>query len=309
MEEQFGGRSSGENDRNQQQRRMKMPENISSAPPQPPPQKCPRCDSNNTKFCYYNNYSLTQPRYFCKTCRRYWTQGGTLRNVPVGGGCRKGKRTMKAGGSGGVNISGGSSSSAGENSSRSNHHQVLQPPQIANLSAAAAAAFFSGNNSRSQPPSLPSMSSLYGGGVGGGFLSSLAAMQSMSQLSQGVNIQSQLGVISASNNNNNQFGNFNIPTSTPPKVQINQQMENTGFYQKPNMESSFYPSDQTLQFQPTRPLSSWTQRFINNNNNNIWPNSSASNSSSGGANDSTTAAGASLSPNQWPDLPGLGPSP
>ncbi|CAJ2636314.1 unnamed protein product [Trifolium pratense] len=51
--------------------------------------KCPRCDSPNTKFCYYNNYSLTQPRHFCKTCRRYWTNGGSLRNVPVGGGCRK----------------------------------------------------------------------------------------------------------------------------------------------------------------------------------------------------------------------------
>lgn len=54
--------------------------------------KCPRCDSSNTKFCYYNNYSLTQPRYFCKSCRRYWTKGGTLRNVPVGGGCRKNRR-------------------------------------------------------------------------------------------------------------------------------------------------------------------------------------------------------------------------
>jgi Dof domain, zinc finger len=31
-------------------------------------------------------------RYFCKGCRRYWTQGGSLRNVPVGGGCRKNKR-------------------------------------------------------------------------------------------------------------------------------------------------------------------------------------------------------------------------
>lgn len=305
MEEQLGGRSSGENDRNQQQRRMKMPENMTSAPPQPPPQKCPRCDSNNTKFCYYNNYSLTQPRYFCKTCRRYWTQGGTLRNVPVGGGCRKGKRTMKGG---------GLSSSAGESSSRSHHHhhQVLQSPPIANLSTAT---FFSGNNSRSQP--LP-MSSLYTGG-GGGLLSSLAAMQSMSQLSQSIINQSPLGVISGSNNNNNNqlIGNFNIPTSTSPKVPMNQQLENTGFYQmvnseKPNMESSFYPSDQTLQFQPTRPLGSWTQRFINsnnNNNNNIWPNSSADNSSSGGANDSTTADVASLSPNQWPDLPGFGPSP
>ncbi|XP_049933925.1 dof zinc finger protein DOF2.1-like isoform X2 [Nymphaea colorata] len=54
--------------------------------------KCPRCDSTNTKFCYYNNYSLSQPRYFCKACRRYWTKGGSLRNVPVGGGCRKNKR-------------------------------------------------------------------------------------------------------------------------------------------------------------------------------------------------------------------------
>ncbi|XP_012074418.1 dof zinc finger protein DOF3.5 [Jatropha curcas] len=53
---------------------------------------CPRCGSTNTKFCYYNNYSLTQPRYFCKGCRRYWTKGGSLRNVPVGGGCRKNRR-------------------------------------------------------------------------------------------------------------------------------------------------------------------------------------------------------------------------
>ncbi|XP_004509709.1 dof zinc finger protein DOF5.7 [Cicer arietinum] len=56
--------------------------------------KCPRCDSPNTKFCYYNNYSLTQPRHFCKTCRRYWTNGGALRNVPIGGGCRK-KQKLK----------------------------------------------------------------------------------------------------------------------------------------------------------------------------------------------------------------------
>ncbi|GJR20744.1 DOF zinc finger protein DOF5.6 [Tanacetum coccineum] len=58
--------------------------------------KCPRCDSTHTKFCYYNNYSLTQPRYFCKTCRRYWTKGGTLRNIPVGGGCRKNKKVSSS---------------------------------------------------------------------------------------------------------------------------------------------------------------------------------------------------------------------
>ncbi|XP_039065597.1 dof zinc finger protein DOF1.6-like [Hibiscus syriacus] len=53
------------------------------------PLPCPRCDSTSTKFCYYNNYNLSQPRYFCKSCRRYWTQGGTLRDVPIGGGTRK----------------------------------------------------------------------------------------------------------------------------------------------------------------------------------------------------------------------------
>ncbi|KAJ7952910.1 Dof zinc finger protein [Quillaja saponaria] len=65
--------------------------------------RCPRCDSSNTKFCYYNNYNLTQPRHFCKTCRRYWTKGGALRNVPIGGGCRKNKNvpttTMSSSGS------------------------------------------------------------------------------------------------------------------------------------------------------------------------------------------------------------------
>ncbi|XP_027359976.1 dof zinc finger protein DOF5.7 [Abrus precatorius] len=68
----------------------------SSTKPQEQGLKCPRCDSPNTKFCYYNNYSLTQPRHFCKTCRRYWTKGGALRNVPIGGGCRKNKKVKSS---------------------------------------------------------------------------------------------------------------------------------------------------------------------------------------------------------------------
>ncbi|EPS68360.1 hypothetical protein M569_06411, partial [Genlisea aurea] len=52
---------------------------------------CPRCSSRDTKFCYYNNYNVNQPRYFCKVCQRYWTEGGTMRNVPVGAGKRKSK--------------------------------------------------------------------------------------------------------------------------------------------------------------------------------------------------------------------------
>ncbi|KAI3463967.1 hypothetical protein Pfo_020630 [Paulownia fortunei] len=47
----------------------------------------------DTKFCYYNNYNINQPRHFCKSCQRYWTAGGTMRNVPVGAGRRKNKNS------------------------------------------------------------------------------------------------------------------------------------------------------------------------------------------------------------------------
>ncbi|VVA90978.1 unnamed protein product [Arabis nemorensis] len=52
---------------------------------------CPRCKSMETKFCYFNNYNVNQPRHFCRGCHRYWTAGGALRNVPVGAGRRKSK--------------------------------------------------------------------------------------------------------------------------------------------------------------------------------------------------------------------------
>ncbi|XP_017254571.1 dof zinc finger protein 2 isoform X1 [Daucus carota subsp. sativus] len=68
----------------------------SARPQKPQAINCPRCNSTHTKFCYYNNYSLSQPRYFCKTCRRYWTEGGSLRSVPVGGGSRKNKRSSSS---------------------------------------------------------------------------------------------------------------------------------------------------------------------------------------------------------------------
>ncbi|OMO65203.1 Zinc finger, Dof-type [Corchorus olitorius] len=84
--------------------------------------KCPRCDSSNTKFCYYNNYSLSQPRHFCKACKRYWTRGGTLRNVPVGGGCRKNKRVKRPASA--IDAAGGvSSTSGGANPNLSHSHQ------------------------------------------------------------------------------------------------------------------------------------------------------------------------------------------
>ncbi|CAK9322674.1 unnamed protein product [Citrullus colocynthis] len=67
---------------NSQEKTLKKPDKILP---------CPRCNSMDTKFCYYNNYNVNQPRHFCKNCQRYWTAGGTMRNVPVGAGRRKNK--------------------------------------------------------------------------------------------------------------------------------------------------------------------------------------------------------------------------
>ncbi|KAL0431720.1 UNVERIFIED_CONTAM: Cyclic dof factor 2 [Sesamum radiatum] len=67
---------------NSQEKTLKKPDKILP---------CPRCNSMETKFCYFNNYNVNQPRHFCKKCQRYWTAGGTMRNVPVGAGRRKNK--------------------------------------------------------------------------------------------------------------------------------------------------------------------------------------------------------------------------
>ncbi|XP_027351621.1 cyclic dof factor 2 [Abrus precatorius] len=69
---------------NSQDKNLKKPDKILP---------CPRCNSMDTKFCYYNNYNVNQPRHFCKNCQRYWTAGGTMRNVPVGAGRRKNKNS------------------------------------------------------------------------------------------------------------------------------------------------------------------------------------------------------------------------
>ncbi|XP_022885184.1 cyclic dof factor 1-like [Olea europaea var. sylvestris] len=70
---------------NSQQKTLKKPDKLLP---------CPRCNSMDTKFCYYNNYNVNQPRHFCKSCQRYWTDGGTMRNVPVGAGRRKNKNSV-----------------------------------------------------------------------------------------------------------------------------------------------------------------------------------------------------------------------
>ena len=72
---------------------------------------CARCNSNETRFCYYNNGLLSQPRHYCRACQRYWTEGGTQRNLPKGSGRRKDRGAPNAhhasGGGGGGGRGGG----------------------------------------------------------------------------------------------------------------------------------------------------------------------------------------------------------
>ncbi|KAL2935143.1 Cyclic dof factor 3 [Bienertia sinuspersici] len=81
-EKQPDSEKESDDSKNMQQKPLKKPDKILP---------CPRCNSMDTKFCYYNNYNINQPRHFCKSCQRYWTAGGTMRNVPVGAGRRKNK--------------------------------------------------------------------------------------------------------------------------------------------------------------------------------------------------------------------------
>ncbi|KAI3818045.1 hypothetical protein L1987_11847 [Smallanthus sonchifolius] len=103
-----------------------MEEKKNIRPQKPQALNCPRCNSAHTKFCYYNNYSLSQPRYLCKTCRRYWTDGGSLRNVPVGGGSRRNKRSSSS------SSSSSSVAAAAAAAISKNQYQMMAPP-VANL--------------------------------------------------------------------------------------------------------------------------------------------------------------------------------
>ncbi|XP_061373224.1 dof zinc finger protein DOF3.6-like [Gastrolobium bilobum] len=118
---------------------------LAKIPPPEPALKCPRCDSTNTKFCYFNNYSLTQPRHFCKTCRRYWTRGGALRNVPVGGGCRRNKKNKR---------------SRSKSPSASEKQTLSSPSSAIPTSGGTITHELIGQLPQPQPPNLPFMASL-----------------------------------------------------------------------------------------------------------------------------------------------------
>ncbi|RDX76207.1 Dof zinc finger protein DOF5.3, partial [Mucuna pruriens] len=271
-----------------------MQQGDAQAQPPQQPQKCPRCDSLNTKFCYYNNYSLSQPRYFCKTCRRYWTQGGTLRNVPVGGGCRKGKRAKSS----------PSPSPAENSSSRQQQPQEMvmvqpQPPVV-----------------RAKDPSSVVASPFYQGG--GGYLSSLAAMHSLNPSSshpfdQSLNSDplrpSNLGLLSGFHVSS--LGSQRpIGSIRPPQLyQIGSgEREVVSMYEQGlvnvNPSSTMANSSGVSQH-------AWTQSFINSNAANrassdasLWSTISTTIGGNSERTSTSAAAASSLVPNQWPDLPG-----
>ncbi|XP_057414810.1 dof zinc finger protein DOF1.7-like [Lotus japonicus] len=144
---------------------MQGPTAFQPIQPQFPEQEqlnCPRCDSPNTKFCYYNNYNLSQPRHFCKNCKRYWTKGGSLRNIPVGGGSRKNTKR----------------SSTKSKTSASASASPSPSPTVSSTSSAAQA-------TASEPD--PTRICTNPVNIGGGFSSPLASNEHLGNLSWGVN--------------------------------------------------------------------------------------------------------------------------
>ncbi|KAK4421212.1 Dof zinc finger protein PBF [Sesamum alatum] len=260
-----------ENLRQQQDPGRQMAANDHPQPPPPPPKKCPRCDSSNTKFCYYNNYSLSQPRYYCKTCRRYWTHGGTLRNVPVGGGCRKIKRSR--------------TSSSSFSSSEIARTQCSSPaPPSQNLTGT-----ISGQLVRPVPRAIPTAAgnSFY---TARACLPSLGTMQSLpGEINQRAAVNSGGG--------SSQFGANMALLQGMSFPSLRPQAANQFQTQAP-----YFPSQPSLI--PPRPLSSWTQSLINPGasssssagSSSIWSCATGCNTAVDGSNQ---AAGSSFSTDQW----------
>ncbi|KAA8519768.1 hypothetical protein F0562_014024 [Nyssa sinensis] len=235
-------------------RRLKLPLQSENLPQPQQPQKCPRC--------------------------------GTLRNVPVGGGCRKGKRVK-------------SSSSSADNS----RSQQSPPPQLEqNLTPPSTMISTTIGNSALPPAMAPPIASYYSGG---GFLSSLGAMQSLSQPQpfnqQPVNLGGQFGGAS----NLALLQGFNVPSvSSSRQAQPQQIQQQTDFYQMGNRDKiiePLHPTDQSL-IQPNRSTGSWNRSLLISNTANPTASNPSLWNSSG-----THTTGTSLNPNQWPDLTGYGP--
>ncbi|OIW10404.1 hypothetical protein TanjilG_05552 [Lupinus angustifolius] len=302
------GRGGGEigGDRNQQ--------------PQPPPppqqqqQQCPRCESLNTKFCYYNNYSLSQPRFFCKACKRYWTQGGILRNIPIGGAARKRKRSK-----------GSSSSSSTAMSSSSGQQPQLQPQpatqevvqQLQNQPNMTTLV-------RPIPPRMVQSTNPYyqGGSIGSGYLSSLAAVHSLNPQPQPMNQSLNVGVGDVvASTNLGLLSSFHDRASLGLQHQHPDQIHAPRFYQIGNnrMVEPLLRQEHGFNVPPNMASNAtaygtdhWLQRFINNTNHrapdtSLWSTVSTTFSISSNTRNNTRGGGSSsLMPNHWSNFPGNG---
>lgn len=308
-----GGRDGDANqNKNQQHKQFKVVEDQATHQP-PPPRTCPRCESLNTKFCYYNNYNLSQPRYFCKNCRRYWTHGGTLRNVPVGGSSRKAKRGRV------------SPISCGGESSRSRPfpppRQPQPPPQqqpegifpdIANMAALVSGIV-------NLPPSTQQSSrtiswvhplipgSIYPNGLFAGFDG--MQMPPLSGQAQGMNRPLHIGGgINASTGagaNTPIFQGFDFSSMKPQQapsqpLQIRDQPRQfIGIGNQNKDKQPMFTPDGNMVL-PAGNLNSWTTTGSSSNtgtsNSNIWSNTNGA-STSGGPTEP------SFNPNDWPNIP------
>ncbi|XP_054776269.1 dof zinc finger protein PBF-like [Prosopis cineraria] len=299
------GRGGDVNDQPQ----LQQPPQPQPQPQPPPPQRCPRCDSVNTKFCYYNNYSLSQPRYFCKTCKRYWTHGGSLRNIPIGGGCRKGKRNK-----------GSSSSSSSSSATLQLGRSQLQPrlqemvsmqPNPTTLSSRVLL-----GRSSSAAVAVPSMNPYY---QGGGYLSSLAAIHSQNPLPQPLFSPSSLNLAPANLGFLPPGFNASSSLASPVFQSANRSTEVESLYASDHdhyhhqglVQKSVIGNNSSY-----ASLHEWSQNSLwstvsttsigdnsaiaRNNHNDDDDNSNHNNAHAGSS---------SLSANQWPDLPGHGPPP
>ncbi|EEE59214.1 hypothetical protein OsJ_11170 [Oryza sativa Japonica Group] len=134
-------------------------------------EQCPRCASRDTKFCYYNNYNTAQPRHFCRACRRYWTLGGSLRNVPIGGSTRKRPRPSRPARAAVAAAIAAAAAASASGSQIAAQQQQAPPVVMSQHEAAAAAAAASGGGGGdgllvSLLGAAPVLEGRLGGGIG-----------------------------------------------------------------------------------------------------------------------------------------------
>ncbi|XP_050377244.1 dof zinc finger protein DOF5.4 [Argentina anserina] len=208
--------------------------------------KCPRCDSINTKFCYYNNYNLSQPRHFCKSCRRYWTKGGVLRNVPVGGGCRKTKRSKSKSSS-----SSPASPLQPNRERKASSNSSSESSSLTNTATATATEAVSALSSTSSASNLPDNhhhldSKLFASQSGGGNVNFLAATTMLEQPATEIGMFSDIGTFTSliTASNDVPFGFTNINDISVSPFRLNQPAAQGGHQQQQQVEQSQWEHQQ-----------------------------------------------------------------